>query len=80
MDAAGTAPAADAGSPGTSSDAAARERIAHQFLDQARAFNWELVVEGVNMWPNVINQTPCGRWSALHQAAFATSCAKGLSF
>jgi hypothetical protein len=68
-------PVADAGAPGTTSDGAALERISHMFLDKARSFNWDEVVSCVGAYPNIINQTPCGRWSALHQAAFAASCA-----
>jgi hypothetical protein len=71
---------ADAGSPGTTSDAAARERLEHIFLDLARGFDWDAVVTHLAAYPKALNATPCGRWSALHQAAFATSRAKRLRF
>ena len=69
----GTTAVADAGAPGTSSDSAAMERIQlqHGFLDAAKNFDWDAVVGAVTVHPALINAAPLGRWSALHQSAFA---------
>ena len=48
------------------------ETIQHEFLDAAKSYDWKKVMEMVHKWdlhgPNIINVTPKGRMSALHQA------------
>jgi len=49
----------------------------HDFLDSAKSFNWGTVRSLLKETPDLINAQPCGRWTALHQAAFegnATVC------
>mmetsp|Transcript_137044 Transcript_137044/g.382122 ORF Transcript_137044/g.382122 Transcript_137044/m.382122 type:complete len:312 (-) Transcript_137044:48-983(-) len=48
----------------------ARTELEHQFLDHAKAFEWEEVKSMLTRAPNLINVQPAGRWTALHQAAY----------
>ena len=41
----------------------------HLFLDLAKEFKWDVVQRKVSDEPSLVNVQPCGRWSALHQAA-----------
>eukprot|EP00930_Biecheleria_cincta_P013518 TRINITY_DN12005_c0_g1_i1.p1 TRINITY_DN12005_c0_g1~~TRINITY_DN12005_c0_g1_i1.p1 ORF type:complete len:743 (+),score=141.41 TRINITY_DN12005_c0_g1_i1:115-2343(+) len=41
----------------------------HAFLDAARRYNWDEVRCMLDAQPYLLNVRPCGRWSALHQAA-----------
>ena len=43
----------------------------HTFLDFAKAYDWRQVENTLTAHPELINTQPCGRWSALHQAAQA---------
>jgi len=43
----------------------------HRFLDLAKNRQWDRMMEEVTRNPSVVNVQPCGRWSALHQAAGA---------
>lgn len=47
-----------------------REELEHDFLDAAKGFNWSSVKEMLDKSPDLINVQPCGRWTALHQAAY----------
>lgn len=42
----------------------------HEFLDEAKSFNWDTVKAMLTESPDLVNVQPAGRWSALHQAAF----------
>eukprot|EP00933_Yihiella_yeosuensis_P035159 TRINITY_DN28635_c0_g1_i2.p1 TRINITY_DN28635_c0_g1~~TRINITY_DN28635_c0_g1_i2.p1 ORF type:complete len:272 (-),score=87.32 TRINITY_DN28635_c0_g1_i2:48-863(-) len=42
----------------------------HDFLDEAKSFNWDSVKSMVEESPHLVNVQPAGRWTALHQAAF----------
>ena len=46
-------------------------REEHAFLDAAKRFDFERVVEMARRNPALINASPSGRWSALHQAGTA---------
>eukprot|EP00927_Polykrikos_kofoidii_P033149 TRINITY_DN2805_c0_g1_i1.p1 TRINITY_DN2805_c0_g1~~TRINITY_DN2805_c0_g1_i1.p1 ORF type:complete len:287 (-),score=81.20 TRINITY_DN2805_c0_g1_i1:69-929(-) len=50
----------------------AQERLSleHEFLDHAKAFEWDDVKTMLGEKSDLINVQPCGRWTALHQAAF----------
>jgi len=50
--------------------AEARTELEHEFLDNAKSFNWSSVKGMLDETPDLINVQPCGRWTALHQAAF----------
>eukprot|EP00411_Alexandrium_monilatum_P041628 CAMPEP_0175389768 /NCGR_PEP_ID=MMETSP0095-20121207/31061_1 /TAXON_ID=311494 /ORGANISM="Alexandrium monilatum, Strain CCMP3105" /LENGTH=315 /DNA_ID=CAMNT_0016688293 /DNA_START=17 /DNA_END=964 /DNA_ORIENTATION=- len=52
-------------------DDEARTELEHQFLDHAKGFEWEEVKSMLARAPDLINVQPAGRWTALHQAAFA---------
>jgi hypothetical protein len=39
---------------------------------EAKAFNWSMVQSLIKRWPELLNAQPGGRWSALHQAAWAS--------
>jgi hypothetical protein len=41
----------------------------HAFLDLAKGSDWKGLLKAVGVTPNIVNATPRGRWSALHQAA-----------
>jgi len=43
----------------------------HEFLNAAKNYDWDVVRSKVEAQPKLINVRPCGRWSALHQAAAA---------
>lgn len=47
-----------------------RQELEHDFLDNAKSFNWDAVKTMLRETPDLINVKPCGRWTALHQAAF----------
>lgn len=51
-------------------DGEARVELEHDFLDNAKAFKWDAVRTMLRETPDLINVQPCGRWTALHQAAF----------
>jgi len=42
----------------------------HAFLETAKNADWAAMKRFVNKTPAIVNVQPCGRWSALHQAAF----------
>lgn len=48
----------------------ARTELEHEFLDNAKSFNWATVKTMLERTPDLINVQPAGRWSALHQAAY----------
>lgn len=48
----------------------ARLEKEHEFLDSAKSFEWAAVKAMLRETPGLINVQPCGRWTALHQAAF----------
>ena len=43
---------------------------AHEFLNAAKAFDWDTVLHMLDSDATLVNQQPSQRWSALHQAAF----------
>ena len=45
----------------------------HDFLDQAKEFDWDAVRKALDTSSDLVNVTPSGRWSALHQAALSGS-------
>lgn len=47
-----------------------RDELEHDFLDKAKSFEWVAVKSMLKEQPDLINVQPCGRWSALHQAAY----------
>jgi len=49
---------------------AERLELEHDFLDNAKSFNWAAVKEQLQECPDLINVQPSMRWTALHQAAF----------
>mmetsp|Transcript_35487 Transcript_35487/g.57090 ORF Transcript_35487/g.57090 Transcript_35487/m.57090 type:complete len:277 (+) Transcript_35487:34-864(+) len=49
---------------------AERLELEHDFLDNAKSFNWAAVKEQLQESPDLINVQPSMRWTALHQAAF----------
>jgi len=51
-------------------EASARLELEHDFLDNAKAFNWDSIKGQLEMTPDLVNVQPAGRWTALHQAAF----------
>lgn len=51
-------------------EAADRLELEHEFLDNAKGFHWSTVKTMLEQTPDLINVQPCGRWTALHQAAF----------
>ena len=42
----------------------------HAFLEAAKTFAWDKVMETIDTYPVIVNSQPCRRWSALHQASF----------
>jgi hypothetical protein len=48
-----------------------RMRLEHQFLDYAKGYHWVGLAAVLKWDPDLVNAQPCGRWSALHQAACA---------
>lgn len=48
----------------------ARTELEHEFLDNAKSFNWADLKTMLERTPDLINVQPAGRWSALHQAAY----------
>ena len=48
-----------------------RSAAEHQFLDLARVYDWMGLADALRWGPTLVNAHPCGRWSALHQAARA---------
>ena len=42
----------------------------HAFLDAAKQFNWDKIKALVLANPAYVNVQPCGRWTAIHQAAY----------
>mmetsp|Transcript_28897 Transcript_28897/g.68088 ORF Transcript_28897/g.68088 Transcript_28897/m.68088 type:complete len:269 (+) Transcript_28897:41-847(+) len=48
----------------------ARTELEHDFLDNAKSFNWPAVKSMLEETPDLINAQPSMRWSALHQAAY----------
>jgi ankyrin repeat protein len=42
----------------------------HAFLEAAKAFAWDKVMEAIEKYPDIVNCQPCRRWTALHQASF----------
>jgi hypothetical protein len=42
----------------------------HEFLDLAKEFSWSAVKARILERPELVAAQPCGRWSALHQAAY----------
>ncbi|CAE7162361.1 Tnks [Symbiodinium pilosum] len=48
----------------------ARSELEHDFLDNAKSFNWTAVKSMLQETPDLINAQPSMRWTALHQAAF----------
>lgn len=42
----------------------------HEFLNAAKAFDWDTVLLMLDSDATLVNQQPSQRWSALHQAAF----------
>lgn len=51
-------------------DRTERIELEHEFLDAAKAFSWDTVKTMLRETPDLINVQPCGRWTALHQAAY----------
>lgn len=51
-------------------DGEARLEREHEFLDNAKSFNWTQVKAMLAETPGLINVQPAGRWTALHQAAY----------
>eukprot|EP00434_Breviolum_minutum_P037200 symbB.v1.2.032978.t1/scaffold4020.1/size47400/11 len=49
---------------------AERLELEHDFLDNAKSFNWAAVKDLLQENPDLINVQPSMRWTALHQAAF----------
>lgn len=47
-----------------------RTELEHDFLDAAKGFQWDNVKSMLETTPDLINVQPCGRWTALHQAAY----------
>ena len=47
-----------------------RLELEHDFLDNAKSFNWAAVKDLLKETPDLINVQPSMRWTALHQAAF----------
>lgn len=56
-------------------EAKTRLELEHEFLDSAKAFNWDTVKGMLKETPDLVNVQPAGRWSALHQAAFEGNAA-----
>ena len=48
-----------------------QDRHQHTFLDLAKSHDWASVREALTAEPSLVNVTPGGRWSALHQAALS---------
>jgi ankyrin repeat protein len=42
----------------------------HAFLEAAKTFAWDKVMETIDTYPAIVNCQPCRRWTALHQASF----------
>jgi ankyrin repeat protein len=42
----------------------------HAFLEAAKVFAWDKVMEAIEKYPDIVNCQPCRRWTALHQASF----------
>jgi len=53
----------------THSAAIATIDVQHAFLDAAKMFNWDKVMQMVGLHPELIHAQPCNRRAALHQAA-----------
>ncbi|CAE7204223.1 ANKEF1 [Symbiodinium natans] len=49
---------------------AERSELEHDFLDNAKSFNWPAVKTMLQETPDLINVQPSNRWTALHQAAY----------
>lgn len=47
-----------------------RAELEHDFLDNAKSFNWAAVKTMLGDNPDLVNVQPAGRWTALHQAAY----------
>jgi len=45
----------------------------HEFLDLAKEFSWAEVKKRILERPELVTVQPCGRWSALHQAAYGAN-------
>merc|ERR1712150_452674 len=41
----------------------------HAFLDLTKNYDWDAVKHRLEATPELINVSPCNRWTALHQAA-----------
>ena len=48
-----------------------QDRQQHTFLDLAKSHDWASVREALTAEPSLVNVTPGGRWSALHQAGLS---------
>ena len=48
-----------------------QDRHQHTFLDLAKSHDWAGAREALTAEPSLVNVTPGGRWSALHQAALS---------
>jgi len=62
-------PATDPPAPDACLAGEERAELEHDFLDNAKSFSWGAVESMLRETPDLINVQPCGRWTALHQAA-----------